>query len=147
MRRTSVIRVVEGSGNEVEQLWHDRSRWASWLDGFASMKKLEDEWPQEGARRVWVTAVGGRGMVMERATAFAAGDGQTVEFEDEKVRGEQRVLFETDGERTRITVTFWFETKERTPPARVWWQRRKLRQGWERSLARFSYELAAERDR
>ena len=147
MKRTSVSRVVEGPGIEVEQLWHDRSRWASWLDGFASLRKLEGAWPQEGSRRVWVTRVGGRGMVMERATAFTAGDGQTVVFEDAKVRGEQDVRFETDGVRTRITVTFGFETKENLAPARRWWLRRRLRQAWERSLARFSYELAAERER
>jgi hypothetical protein len=147
VRHTSVIRVVEGPGIEVEQLWHDRTRWASWLDGFASLLKLEGAWPQEGSRRVWVTPVGGRGIVMERATAFAAGDGQTLVFEDEKVLGEQQVRFETDGRRTRITVTFSLETKERTPPVRRWWLRRKLRQAWERSLARFSYELAAERER
>jgi hypothetical protein len=44
-------------------------------------------------------------------------------------------------------VTFSFEAKAPMPPARRWWRRRQLRQGWERSLARFSYELAAERDR
>ena len=147
MKRVSVTRVVDGPGIEVEQLWHDRSRWASWIDGYASLRKLEGAWPQAGSQRVWVTRVGGRGIVMERATAFAAGDGQTLVFEDEKVLGEQQVRFETDGRRTRITVTFSFETKERTPPARRWWLRRKLRQAWERSLARFSYELAAERER
>jgi hypothetical protein len=147
VKSVSIVRVVEGPGIEVEQLWHDRSRWASWLDGFASLQKLEGAWPQEGSRRVWVTPVGGRGMVMERATAYTAGDGQTLAFEDEHVRGEQRVRFETDGVRTRITVTFSFEAKAPMPPARRWWRRRQLRQGWERSLARFSYELAAERDR
>src|SRR3954469_3003543 len=145
VRHTSVTRVVDGPGIEVEQLWHDRTRWAAWLDGFASLQKLEGAWPQEGSRRVWVTRVGGRGIVMERATAFAAGDGQAVAFEDERVRGEQRVRFETDGVRTRITVEFSFEAKERMPPARRWWLRRRMRQAWERSLARFSYELAAER--
>jgi hypothetical protein len=147
VKRTSVSRVVEGPGIEVEQLWHDSTRWASWIDGFASLQKLEGAWPQAGSRRVWVTRVGGRGIVMERATAFTAGDGQTVVFEDEKVRGEQELLFETDGVRTRITVSFGFEAKEKLAPARVWWLRRQLRQAWERSLARFSYELAAERDR
>jgi len=147
VKSVSIVRVVEGPGIEAEQLWHDRSRWASWLDGFASLQKLEGAWPQEGSRRVWVTPVGGRGMVMERATAYTAGDGQTLAFEDEHVRGEQRVRFETDGVRTRITVTFSFEAKAPMPPARRWWRRRQLRQGWERSLARFSYELAAERDR
>jgi hypothetical protein len=147
VKSVSVVRVVEGPGIEVEQLWHDRSRWASWLDGFASLQKLEGAWPQAGSRRVWVTPVGGRGIIMERATAYTAGDGQDLVFEDERVRGEQQVVFETDGVRTRITVTFEFETKENLAPARRWWLRRKLRQSWERSLARFSYELAAERDR
>jgi hypothetical protein len=147
VKRVSVSRVVEGPGVEVEQLWYDRSRWASWLDTFASLQKLEGEWPLEGSRRVWVTRVGGRGMIMERATAFTAGAGQTAAFEDEKVRGEQSVRFETDGVRTRITVSFSIEPKEPMPPARRWWLRRQLRQSWERSLARFSYELAADRDR
>ena len=64
------------------------------------------------------------------------------------MRGEQRVRFETDGVRTRITVSFVVRDQGAdVAPARKWWLRRQLRQGWERSLARFSYELAAERDR
>jgi hypothetical protein len=147
VRTVSVTRVVEGPGIEVEQLWYDRSRWASWIDTFASLQQLGDDWPLEGARRVWVTAPRGRGLIMERVKAYVAGDGQTLAFEDEKVRGEQRVRFETDNVRTRITVSFSFETKTYLAPARKWWLRRQLRLGWERSLARFSYELAAERDR
>ena len=45
--------VVESSGIEVEQLWHDRTRWASWIDGFTHLEKLEGEWPLEGTRRVY----------------------------------------------------------------------------------------------
>ena len=150
MKPVSVSRVVEGPGLEAEQLWYDRSRWASWLDGFASVQQLGSDWPLEGARRVWVTRVGepgSRGLIMERVTSYAAGDGQVLAFEDERVRGEQRVRFETDNVRTRITVSFAFESKAYLAPARKWWLRRQLRLGWERSLARFSYELAAERDR
>ena len=146
----SVSRVVEGPGIEAEQLWYDRSRWASWLDGFASVQQLGSDWPLEGARRVWVTRAGepgSRGLIMERVTSYAAGAGQVLAFEDERVRGEQRVRFETDNVRTRITVSFSFESKTYLAPARKWWLRRRLRLGWERSLARFSYELAAERDR
>jgi hypothetical protein len=147
VKTISVSRVVEGPGIEVEQLWYDRSRWASWIDTFASLQQLGAEWPQEGARRVWVTGVGGRGLIMERVKAYVAGDGQTLAFEDERVRGEQQVRFETDNARTRITVSFSFETKTYLAPARKWWLRRRLRLSWERSLARFSYELAAERER
>jgi hypothetical protein len=147
VKTVSVSRVVEGPGIEVEQLWYDRSRWASWLDAFAALQQLGSDWPLEGARRVWVTPPGGRGLVMERVKAYVAGDGQTLAFEDEKVRGEQSVAFETDNVRTRITVSFSFETKTYLAPARKWWLRRGLRLGWERSLTRFSYELAAERER
>ena len=147
VKSVSVSRVVEGPGIEVEQLWYDRTRWASWLDGFASLQQLGSDWPLEGARRVWVTRPHARGLIMERVTSYAAGDEQVRAFEDEKVRGEQRVLFETDNVRTRITVSFSFEAKEYLAPARKWWLKRQLRLGWERSLARFSYELAAERER
>jgi polyketide cyclase/dehydrase/lipid transport protein len=145
VRSVSASRVVEGPGIEVEQLWYDRSRWASWIDGFAHLSKLEGAWPLEGSRRMWVTAPGGRGLIHERVTAYAAGDGQTLAFEDEKVQGVQRVRFETDGVRTRITCTVELETKARLAPARRWWLRRQFRGALERSLARFSYELAAER--
>ena len=76
-----------------------------------------------------------------------AGDGQALEFEDAKVRGVQRVRFESDGSRTRVTITLDLETKGRLPPARRWWLRRQFRGELERTLERFSYELAAERDR
>ena len=104
MRTVTVSTVVEGPGIEAEQLWYDRSRWPSWIAGFAALQKLGDEWPLEGARRVWVTRRDGRGLISETVTAYTAGDGQTLEFEDAKVRGTQRVRFESDGVRTRITV-------------------------------------------
>jgi Polyketide cyclase / dehydrase and lipid transport len=147
VRPVTVSTVVEGPGIEAEQLWHDRSRWPSWIAGFAALQKLGDEWPLEGARRVWVTRPNGRGLVSETVTAYVAGDGQTLAFEDAKVRGTQRVRFESDGVRTRITVTLALETKERVAPARKWWLKRRFRGELERSLERFSYELAAERDR
>jgi len=139
--------VVEGPGIEAEQLWHDRSRWASWIAGFGALQKLGDDWPQEGARRVWVTRPQGRGLVSETVTAYTAGEGQTLEVEDETVRGTQRVRFESDGVRTRITVSLDLDTKGRVPPARRWWLRRRFRGELERSLQRFAYEFAAERDR
>lgn len=139
--------VVEGPGIEAEQLWYDRSRWASWIDGFAHLSKLDGPWPQAGARRVWVTPPGGRGLVSETVVAYVAGDGQTLAIEDERVSGVQRVRFETDGVRTRITLRLELAPKTRLAPARAWWLRRQLRGALERSLRRFSFELEAELDR
>ncbi len=147
MRTVTVSTIVEGPGIEAEQLWYDRSRWPSWIAGFAALQKLGEEWPLEGARRVWVTRPQGRGLISETVRSYVAGDGQSLEFEDAKVRGVQRVRFESDGTRTRVTVTLDLETKGRIPPARRWWLRRQFRGELERTLERFSYELAAERDR
>ena len=147
MRTVTVSTIVEGPGIEAEQLWYDRSRWPSWIAGFAALQKLGEEWPLEGARRVWVTRPQGRGLISETVRSYVAGDGQALEFEDAKVRGVQRVRFESDGARTRVTVTLDLETKGRIPPARRWWLRRQFRGELERTLERFSYELAAERDR
>ena len=151
MRTITATAIVEGAGIEAEQLWYDRSRWASWIDGFGALSKLEGEWPLEGSRRVWTMRVGAagaaRGLISERVTNYVAGDGQALAFEDERLTGVQRVRFETDGVRTRITVTVDMDTKTYLAPARKWWLRRQLRSSLARSLARFSYELAAERDR
>jgi hypothetical protein len=147
VRSVAASVVVDGPGIEIEQLWHDRSRWASWIDGFASLQKLDGGWPLAGSRRVWATPAGGRGLISETVTSYVAGDGQTLAFEDAEVRGVQRVRFESDGRRTRITVSLELDTKTSLAPARKWWLRRRFGQALRRSLTRFSYELAAERDR
>ena len=142
---------VRGPLIEVEQLWYDHTRWASWIEGFGHMVKLSEEWPLPGARRIWDSRGGwGRkpgGRVSETVVAYAAGRGQTLAVEDERVRGEQHVRFESDGSVTRVTVELVLETKGRLPPARAWWLRRQLGNSLRRTLTRFSYELAAERDR
>jgi hypothetical protein len=147
VRIISTSVVVHGPAVEVEQLWHDPSRWASWIDGFAHLSKLDDHWPLEGARRVWVTPPGGRGLISETVTAYTAGANHALEFEDERVRGVQRVRLESDGTRTRITVAIDLATKAYLAPARKWWLRRQFADSLRRSLRRFEYELAADRDR
>ena len=96
--------VVEAPGIEFEQLWHDRSRWASWIDGFSHLEKFEGDWPLEGSRRVYSSRVTGRALVSERVMKYTAGDGLALFVEDERTTATQRVRFETDGTRTRITV-------------------------------------------
>jgi hypothetical protein len=151
VRTVTASVVVQGPAVEAEQLWYDDSRWASWIDGFGHVVRLDDHWPQESARRVW-DARGGlgrdsRGRVSETVTAYRAGEGQTLALEDARVRGVQRVRFESDGSVTRIAVELDLEPKERLAPARRWWLRRQFGDALKLSLRRFSYELAAERER
>lgn len=141
--------VVKGPAIEAEQLWHDRSRWASWIDGFGHLQRVDAEWPLEGARRIWVTrpnwAGALRGLIAETVTEQRAGEEQTITVEDARVSGTQRVTFAGDAERTRVTVELRIEPKERLAPARRWWLRRQQREHLERSLRRFAYELEADR--
>jgi hypothetical protein len=138
--------VVPGRAVEAEQLWYDRTRWPSWIDGFGKLVRLDDEWPLTGAKLVWDGPAGGsRGRVVERVTRYEARVGQTLTYEDAVFTGVRRVTFEPGLEETRITLEVEPMPKLRIPPARMWWFRRKLGESLQRTLMRFSYELAAER--
>jgi hypothetical protein len=145
VKAVRAVIVVQAPGVEAEQLWHDRSRWASWIDGFTHLEKLEGEWPLDGARRVYSSRVTGRALVSERVMRYVAGDGLQLIVEDERTTAIQRVRFETDGERTRVTVEVEAEPKGKMPPGQRWWWRRKRGESLARTLQRFSYELAADR--
>ena len=93
MRTVVASIVVPGPPVEAEQLWHDRSRWASWIDGYGHLVKFEGEWPLEGARRLRQAR---DGIVAERVIDHRAGRSHIVFIEDERVAGQQRVRFEGD---------------------------------------------------
>ena len=137
--------VVPGRAVEVEQLWYDRTRWASWIDGFGHLVSLDETWPQAGARLQWDSPPGGRGRVIERVTRYEPRLGQTLEVEDADWVGVRRVTFEPGLEQTRITLELQLEPKDRMPPGRRWLFRRRFGDSLRRTLTRFSYELAAER--
>jgi Polyketide cyclase / dehydrase and lipid transport len=145
MRVVRASIVVPGRAVEAEQLWYDRSRWASWIDGFAAVIRLEGEWPLQGSRRLWNSPPGGRGLVSERVTRYEIRVGQELDVEDEKLQGTLRVRFEPGHEQTRITLEYELEPKERMPPLGRYLLRRRLGDSARRTLTRFSYELAAER--
>jgi hypothetical protein len=142
VKEVSAVVVVEAPGIEAEQVWHDPARWASWIDGFAHLSKLTGEWPLVGARRVWGSR---ERFVSETVSRYEAGSSLITHIEDERVSGVQRVRFETDGVRTRVTVVLDVSPKEKLSLGQQWWLRRKLRESLRRTLLRFTYELAGER--
>jgi hypothetical protein len=144
-RPVKASRVVPGRAVEIEQLWYDATRWPSWIDGFGKIVSLDDGWPQTGARLLWDAPPGTRGRVVERVTRYEPRLGHALTFEDEAWTGVRRVTFEPGLEQTRITLEVEPQPKQRTPPAQVWLFRRRLRDSLQRTLTRFSYELAAER--
>jgi hypothetical protein len=139
--RTAVT--VPGLASDAEALWYDPQRWPAWVDGFGHLAKLEGDWPAPGARAVWDSKPGGRGRVVERVTAYEARTGQTLEVEDEKLRGTQRVVFEPGSEGVEVALELTYELKQRnlfTPITDVLFIRRALRDSLRRSLLRFVRE-------
>jgi hypothetical protein len=145
MRPVSASIVVRGRAVEAEQLWYDRTRWASWIDGFAHVVELSDGWPLSGSTRRWDSRPGGVGRTWEKATRYEPRLGQTLEFENEKFTGVHKVIFEPGLEETRITLEVTQQPKYRLPAIERLLLRRRLGESLRRTLRRFSVELAAER--
>jgi hypothetical protein len=147
MPRVRAAQTVQGLASEAEAVWYDPQRWPSWVDGFGHQAKLEGNWPAVGACSVWDSKPGGRGRVIERVRAYEARVGQSVEVEDEKLRGTQRVSFKPDGGAVEVALELEYELKERnvfTPLTDALFIRRALRDSLKRSLARFARERRAD---
>jgi hypothetical protein len=147
MGRARATQSVPGLASDAEALWYDPQRWPAWVDGFGHSVKLEGEWPGAGARSVWDSKPRGRGRVVERVTAYEARAGQTLEVEDEKLRGTQRVSFRPAADSVEVTLELEYQLKERnafTPFADALFIRRALRDSLKRSLLRFARERRAD---
>jgi hypothetical protein len=147
MGRATASITVRGRAAEAEALWYDPHRWASWVDGFGHVIKLEGDWPDVGARLLWSSPPGGRGLVQERVVAYESRTGQTVEVEDETMTGRQTVAFHPGLEETEITLTLEYELKGRnvlTPLVDLLFIRRSMTDALRRTLRRFANERAAE---
>ena len=149
MGRVRASIVVQGLTSQAEELWYDTTRWPSFIDGLHHIARLEGDWPRVGARVLWDSQPGGRGRVQERVTSFVAREGQTLEVEDEKLRGTQRVAFTPVEGGVTVTLELRYTLKEQRPGMALvdlLFIRRPQRESLERTLRRFRTEVAAERE-
>ena len=149
MGRVRASIVVPGLASEAEELWYDTTRWPSFVDGLHHIARLEGDWPREGARVLWDSQPGGRGRVQERVTSYVAREGQTLDVEDEKLRGTQRVGFTPLEDGVMVALELTYSLKEQRPGmplVDLLFIRRPQRESLERTLRRFRTEVAAERE-
>jgi Polyketide cyclase / dehydrase and lipid transport len=149
MGRVRASIVVPGLASEAEELWYDTTRWPSFIDGLHHLARLEGDWPRAGARVLWDSPPGGRGRVQERVTSYVAREGQTLEVEDEKLRGTQSVSFTPVEGGVTVALELRYTLKEQRPGmglVDLLFIRRPQRESLERTLRRFRTEVAAERD-
>jgi hypothetical protein len=81
--------------------------------------------------------------VVERVAAYEARTGQTLEVEDDKLRGTQKVTFEPGADGVEVALELDYELKSTnvmTPLTDVLFIRRALRDSLKRSLIRFARE-------
>jgi hypothetical protein len=124
---------VPGSVHEAETLWYDTSRWPTWVTGLAHVAKVP----------------AGRGHVVERVVAYEKLSSQTVEVEDETMRGRQSVAFTPLDGSVQIELSLEYQVKERslfTPVIDFFFIRRALAGSLLQTLKRFGFELRAERE-
>jgi hypothetical protein len=139
---------VPGSVHEVERLWYDTSRWPTWVHGLAHVERVQGDWPAAGGKVVWDSTPAGRGRVVERVTEHEPLRGQTVEVEDDSVRGSQRVAFTPSGEQdVRIDLSLAYAIKRRTiitPLLDLLFVRRAMTASLQATVRRFAIELTAD---
>ena len=144
-RRVEASVVVPGRAAEAEALWLDRTRWASWVDGFASVKSLDPTWPEPGAELRWVSRPRGRGLVAERVVEHDPGRTLAFAVEDERLNGLQRVTLTPGRDEVGVTLSLEYTLKERTAPVvDLFFVRRALRDSLRRTVTRFAIERRAE---
>jgi uncharacterized membrane protein len=88
--------------------------------------------------------------VSERVTEYEVRRGQTVEVEDPRIQGTQRIAFAPAGEgRCTVTLELDYKLKQGGPVAPVidaLFIRRAFRDALRRTLSRFARELRADRE-
>jgi uncharacterized membrane protein len=124
-------------------LWRDLRRWSSFVEGLQRIEQQSPDWPQPGAKVVWVSGAGGRGRVTEKVlssepTAFST------RVHEERLSGTQAIVFEPaagGGAAARLSLDYELPG---AGPLKVvtdlLFIRRALRDSLTRTLRRFAVE-------
>lgn len=124
-------------------LWRDVRRWPGFVEGLQRIEEQGGDWPQPGAKVVWVSGTGGRGRVTEKiesstATTFAT------RVHEQRLVGTQAIAFRPDyhgGCTAHLSLEYELAgdapLKELTDLLFI---RRALRDSLTRTLRRFAIE-------
>ncbi|MGI8863351.1 MAG: SRPBCC family protein [Solirubrobacteraceae bacterium] len=145
MKAVSAAQTFRGSVSAAQSHWYDVTRWASWVDGFDHVVETSGAWPQVGSSVTWQSGPAGRGRVTERVTAYAPLEGQTLEVEDDAIRGRQQVAFTPADEHVEVKLSLEYEIKKSsffTPLIDLLFIRRAMTASLHATLERFRGELS-----
>jgi uncharacterized membrane protein len=80
------------------------SRWATFVDGFGHVERLDEGWPEPPAKVVWKSVPTGRGTVTEKVTRTLPGAIHQVVVFEEKLDGTQTITFAPVDEATYVEL-------------------------------------------
>jgi hypothetical protein len=150
MRAAQAQAVFDAAVHEAEALWYDTSRWSAWIPGLEQVEEVGADWPRVGGQVRWRSGPAGRGRVVERVVEYEPLSGQTVEVEDDSIRGQQTVTFEPEDARVAIVLSLAYQLKQRSPLmplVDLLFIRGAMRRALEQTLSRFGAELQESRHR
>jgi uncharacterized membrane protein len=149
MARAQRARVVDLTPSRAYELWTDVSRWPTFVDGFAHVDRIDDDWPEAGSRVVWESVPTGRGTVTETVRHSLPAERIQTEVLEERLMGTQTVEFAPaeDGVGCAVILTLDYTLAKRGPFAwltDVLFIRRAQHDALARTLRRFASEAAEE---
>ena len=148
MAKAQRARVVDLSPARAFELWTDVGRWATFVDGFANVERMSDDWPQAGAKLVWRSVPTGRGTVTEKVRESLPGARFQTDVLEERLIGTQTVEFEAAEQGGTGVVLSLDYTLVRKGPlgwlTDVLFIRRAQNDALARTLRRFAIEAADE---
>jgi hypothetical protein len=150
MGAARAARAFPASVHDAETRWYDTSAWPSWVDGLARVLTVAGDWPRPGATVTWESGPAGRGRVRELVIGYERLGGQTLEVEDDSIRGRQSVAFTSLGDAgVEVSLSLEYRLKRRrllTPLLDTLFIRRAMTSSLHSTLSRFGVQLAASRD-
>jgi hypothetical protein len=148
MRTATAAQTFPGTVPEAERCWFDTARWDHWIDGLERVVAVDGEWPEAGSAVTWQSNPAGRGRVTERVIDREPLQGQTLEVQDDSVRGRQTVAFTPVESGVEVTLALEYEIKGRsivTPLVDLLFIRRAMTVSLQTTVARFGVELRSAR--
>jgi uncharacterized membrane protein len=141
--------VVDLAPQDAFDLWTDVRRWPTFVDGFGHVERLDDEWPQYGAKLVWRSPPAGRGTVTEKVLQSEPAQRFSVRVLEERLTGTQTIEFHPGDEphTTAVALTLDYELQQAGPLKAITdalFIRRAQGDALQRTLRRFAIEAAEE---
>jgi hypothetical protein len=128
---------------DARDLWLDTSRWATFVDGFSHVERVQRDWPAEGGVLTWMSTPHGRGHVREAITTYRVQE-VTADVADSQLTGTQRATFVMTPAGTEVEVALTYRLQQGNPVVDLLFVRRALRDSLRRTVLRFAREAFAD---